>query len=88
MPLVTSIERRLQTCSDFLSYGGKLEMVNSVLSSLPTFYMCTLKLYKGIIKPLDKYRRRCPFGEVEISQSTIHLWQLRLWFASPSTWVV
>jgi hypothetical protein len=59
MPLVTSIERRLQTCSGFLTYGGKLEMINSVLSSLPTFYMCTLKIYRGIIEQLDKYRRHC-----------------------------
>jgi hypothetical protein len=34
MPLVTRTDRRLQTCSDFLIYGGKLELVNSVLSYL------------------------------------------------------
>lgn len=30
-------------------------MVNSVLSALPTFYICTLKLPASIIKQIDKY---------------------------------
>ena len=36
MPLVNRVERTLQTCYDFLTQADKLEMVNSVLSSLPT----------------------------------------------------
>jgi hypothetical protein len=40
LPLVTRVERRLISTLIFLSQGGKLQMVNSVLSSLPTFYMC------------------------------------------------
>jgi hypothetical protein len=43
-PLADNVERRLNACSRFLNYGGKLVFVNSVLSSLPTFYMCMLKL--------------------------------------------
>jgi hypothetical protein len=31
---------------------GKVEMVNMVLSSLPTFYMCSLKLPSAIIKKI------------------------------------
>jgi hypothetical protein len=40
IPLVTSIERRLVNISIFLTQGGKLQLVNSVLSSMATFYMC------------------------------------------------
>lgn len=37
MLIVHRIQRRLFSCSDFLTQGGKLQLVNSVLSSLPTF---------------------------------------------------
>jgi hypothetical protein len=39
--------------------AGKLEMVNSVLSSSPIYHCCSLKLHKGVIKQLDKYRKHC-----------------------------
>jgi hypothetical protein len=41
-PLVCKVERRLNGVSRFLSYQGRLVLVNSVSSALPTFYMCTL----------------------------------------------
>lgn len=34
-------------------------MVNSVFSSLPTFYMCTLRLPSSVIKHIDKYMKHC-----------------------------
>jgi hypothetical protein len=43
--------------SNFLTQAGKLEMVNSVLSALPTFFMSTLKLPSRVIKLIDKYRK-------------------------------
>jgi hypothetical protein len=52
-PLTDSVERRLNACSRFLNYGGKLIFINSVLSSLPTFYMCMLKLNKTVIKIIN-----------------------------------
>jgi len=42
-----------------LSQAGKLIMVNLVISSLPTFMMCTLKLPVTIIKQINKYRKHC-----------------------------
>lgn len=50
IPLVQRIERRLISTSIFLSHAGKLEMVKTVMSSLPTFYMCTLKIPLTIVK--------------------------------------
>jgi hypothetical protein len=44
MPLVQIIERRLTSTSNFLTQVGRLEMVNSVLSALTTFYMGKIKL--------------------------------------------
>jgi hypothetical protein len=46
LPLVQRIERRLLSTSMFLNHAGRLVMVNSVLSALPTFY-----------KQIDKYRK-------------------------------
>jgi hypothetical protein len=50
LPLVQRIERRLLSTSMFLNQAGKLEMVNSVLSALPTFFMGNLKLPPSIYK--------------------------------------
>ena len=58
-PLIDRVERRLNATVSFLSYGDSLVLVNSVLSSLPTYYMCTLVIPKGVIKIIDKARRRC-----------------------------
>lgn len=42
-----------------LTQGSKLEMVNLVFSSSTIFYTGTIKLHKGVIKQLDKYRKHC-----------------------------
>jgi hypothetical protein len=50
LPLIQRIEKRLSCSSNFLSQAGRLELVNSVFSALPTFFMCTLKIPSSIIK--------------------------------------
>jgi hypothetical protein len=59
LPLIHIIERRLTCSSKFLSQAGRLELVNSVFSALPTFFMCTLKIPASIIKHIDIYRKHC-----------------------------
>jgi hypothetical protein len=59
MPLVTRIERRLVNTSIFLTQAGKLQLVNSVLSCMATFYMCSIKVPIEILNQIDKYRRHC-----------------------------
>jgi hypothetical protein len=59
LPLVHRMERRLLSTSNFLTQRGKLQMVNFVLSSLATFYMCSIKVPITILKQVDKYRRHC-----------------------------
>ena len=58
-PMVDQVERRLNASARFLDYGGRLTLVQSVLSSLPTHYLCSLKIPKKIIKTLDRARRHC-----------------------------
>lgn len=58
-PLIDRVERRLPATTSFLNHGQRLSMVNSLLSSLPTYYMCTLKLPKKVILHIDRARRHC-----------------------------
>lgn len=41
-----------------LSYGGRLTLLNSVLSSLPMFMMSFFEIPKGVLTKLDHYRLR------------------------------
>lgn len=57
MPLMHRVEKRLMGLNKLLSNDGRLINVNSVLSSLPTYYLCSLKLPPTVISQLDKYRK-------------------------------
>lgn len=81
-PLICRIERRLSASSQMLSYAGRLQLVNSVISSLPTCHMCSLKLPVAVIEIIDKYRKTA-FGEGVISERKGTIWQLGTWFRSP-----
>jgi hypothetical protein len=67
LPLIQRIEKRLSCSSNFLSQAGRLELVNSVFSALPTFFMCTLKIPKTIIKQIDIFRKHCLWRGNDIS---------------------
>ena len=42
----------------YLSYGGRLVLLNSVLNSLPMFMMSFFEIPKGVLKNLDHFRSR------------------------------
>ena len=42
-PIMDRVERRLSSCFSFLSYSGRLELVNSVISPITIYTMSTLK---------------------------------------------
>jgi hypothetical protein len=44
LPFLQRIEKRLMSLNKMLSYQGRLILVNSILTALPTFYMCSLKI--------------------------------------------
>jgi hypothetical protein len=50
LPLLQRIEGRMMGLSKLLIYQGRLTLVNSVLSELPTFYMCDLKIPVSIFE--------------------------------------
>ena len=59
LPLVQRVERRLCGIANFLNQAGKLEMVKSVLSSMPIFFLCSLDVPVSIKDQLNKYMRHC-----------------------------
>jgi hypothetical protein len=53
-------------------------MVNSILSSLPTFFMCSIKVPIEILNQIDKYRKHCLWrgGEIERKKPPLAAWDL------------
>jgi hypothetical protein len=58
-PLMNGAERQLTSISSLLTYAGKLQLVNSVLASLLTYYMCLVMLPVAVHNYFDKARRNC-----------------------------
>jgi hypothetical protein len=53
-------------------------MVNSVLSSLPTFFMSMLKVPIEIINRIDHYQRHCLWhgGDINVKKPPLVAWKL------------
>jgi hypothetical protein len=58
-PFLYRIEKRMIGLNKMLSYQGRPTLVNSILTALPTFYMCSLKVPINILEQADKYRKHC-----------------------------
>ena len=59
LPMMDKIERKLSSFSNFLSYSGRLEMVNTAITPITTYAMCTIKLPVGVIENIDRMRKQC-----------------------------
>jgi hypothetical protein len=64
-PLMNRVERQLTTISSMLTEAGKLQLVNSVLSSLPTYTMCSIQMPIAVHKYFDRARRHCMWKNSE-----------------------
>ena len=58
-PIMDRVERRLSACSTWLSYSGRLQMVNSAITPIVTYTLCTIKVRKGFIENIDRARKQC-----------------------------
>ena len=57
--LLQSVQARMESWqSSFLTYGGRMVLIRSVLTALPLHYMQAIKLSKGVINYIDRARRR------------------------------
>ena len=54
MPLVHRIETRLSATSCFLNQGSMLQLLQSVLTSMPIYFLCTLDIPPGILKQIER----------------------------------
>lgn len=63
MPIVEKLEKRLQGWKGkLISRGGRAELVNSVLSSIPIYFMNCFKLPKWVVNKIDKVGRLFLWG--------------------------
>jgi hypothetical protein len=78
--LSTFIERnvtRLSPTYTFLSYGDKLVLVNSILSTLWTFFMLTLMIPVGVTDVVDRDRRHCLWTKMDkLKFQSLEAWDM------------
>ncbi|XP_060212175.1 uncharacterized protein LOC132639770 [Lycium barbarum] len=56
--IIEKFEKKLATWQmQYLSFGGRLTLINSVLDSLPTYYMALFQIPTGVLEQIDKLRR-------------------------------
>ncbi|GKU91337.1 hypothetical protein SLEP1_g5224 [Rubroshorea leprosula] len=64
--LIDKFKKKLSGWNNkYLSLGGRIVLINSVLTSLPVFLMSTYLLPKGVIKAIDTIRRGFLWGGKE-----------------------
>jgi len=59
-------------------FQGRLIVVNSVFSALPTFYMCCLQLPPTVINQIDRYQKHCLWsgGDINRKGSCLAAWDI------------
>ena len=66
MPLIERLESKLEGWkSKLISRGGRLLLMNAVLSAIPIYYMGSFVLPKWVIKRIDRIRRSFLWGQSE-----------------------
>lgn len=86
MPLVEKIEKKLGGWKGkFISKGGRLQLVQSVLSSIPVYHLMCFRLPQWLIRRIDKVRRQFLWGNSEENKKGLSLinWPT---VCTPKTW--
>jgi hypothetical protein len=68
LSLLNKIERRMMGFNKMLSYDGSLILANSVLTALPTYYLCIFKKPLVVIEQIDKYRKHLIWDRGDINR--------------------
>jgi hypothetical protein len=77
LPLMNTVERRITATATWLSMIGRLTLVNSCLSSLPTYAMCTLQLPITVINIIDRARKDCLWrgNDINVKRKPLIAWK-------------
>ena len=71
-PMMDSVERRLSGCATWLSYTGRLQIINTAITPIVTYALYTVKLPRGVIDNIDHIRKQCLWrGNSEKRMETI-----------------
>jgi hypothetical protein len=63
------IEKKLSSWKEkYLSVGGRLVLINSVLTSLPMFMLSFFEVQKGVIEKIEYFRSRFFFGKMIVKR--------------------
>jgi hypothetical protein len=59
MQLVDITERKMSASFMMMAYRGRLTVINSLLTSIAMFPMCSLSIPPKVLEHIDKLRRHC-----------------------------
>jgi hypothetical protein len=76
-PLMNKVERQLTSTCSLLTQVGKLQLVNSVLSSLPTYSMCSVAVLVAVLEDVDRARRHvmCIKSDTNVKNKPLVAWR-------------
>lgn len=73
MPLIKRFESKLEGWKGkLISRGGKLQLVNLVISSISIYFMACFQLPKWVIHRLDRIRRSFLWGKIRRTKLKFH----------------
>jgi hypothetical protein len=58
-PMMDRVEGNFSGCTIWLSFSGRLQMLNAAITPITTYAMCTIRLPRGVIDNIDRVRKRC-----------------------------
>jgi hypothetical protein len=65
-PVVERLRSRLRSWGNrYVSLGGRIMLINSVLNSIPIFYLSYLKMRNGVIKKIVRIQREFLWGGIK-----------------------
>ena len=77
LPLVDRIERRLSASSCLLNQGSRLQLLESVLTSMPIYFLCSLSIPQGILEQIEQIERQCLWkGSIDNPRQSLAAWDL------------
>jgi hypothetical protein len=71
------LERKLTSIPSFLSQGAKLQLVDSALSSMSTFFLCSLQIPPSILNQLNRILRQCLWRvNIDTPKKSLASWEM------------